>query len=99
VIAGVRGWHLDEVYLKIDASAAWLLKMRVHAKKDGDPGPTIIRVAGSADNDSNDGHFGPRSDREWRRQYASNRPRRGAMTAMRLASRMPKLTPPCPALF
>jgi hypothetical protein len=25
VIAGVRGWHLDEVYLKIDASAAWLL--------------------------------------------------------------------------
>jgi hypothetical protein len=38
VIAGVRGWHLDEVYLKIDASAAWLLKMRVHAKKYGDPG-------------------------------------------------------------
>jgi hypothetical protein len=44
--AGVRGWHLDEVYLKIDASAAWLLKMRAHAKKYGDPGPTIIRVAG-----------------------------------------------------
>ena len=39
-------WHLDEVYLKIDASAAWLLKMRVHAKKYGDPGPTIIRIAG-----------------------------------------------------
>jgi hypothetical protein len=33
----MRGWHLDEVYLKIDASAAWLLKMRVHAKKYGDP--------------------------------------------------------------
>jgi hypothetical protein len=46
VIAGVRGWHLDEVYLKTDASAAWLLKMRAHAKKYGDPGPTIIRVAG-----------------------------------------------------
>ena len=44
MIAGVRGWHLDEVYVKIDASAAWL--MRAHAKKDGDPGPTIIRVAG-----------------------------------------------------
>jgi hypothetical protein len=28
------------------ASAAWLLKMRVHAKKYGDSGPTIIRVAG-----------------------------------------------------
>jgi hypothetical protein len=28
------------------ASAAWLLKMRAHAKKYGDSGPTIIRVAG-----------------------------------------------------
>ena len=29
MIAGVRGWHLYEVRLKIDAGAAWLLKMRV----------------------------------------------------------------------
>ena len=28
------------------ASAAWLLKMRAHAKKYGDSGPTIIRFAG-----------------------------------------------------
>jgi hypothetical protein len=28
------------------ASAAWLLKIRAHAKKYGDTGPTIIRVAG-----------------------------------------------------
>ena len=28
------------------ASAAWLLKMRAHAKKYGDSGPTIIRVTG-----------------------------------------------------
>jgi hypothetical protein len=37
VIAGVRGWHLDEVYLKIDASAAWLLKMPAHAKNMATP--------------------------------------------------------------
>jgi hypothetical protein len=28
------------------ASAAWLLKMRAHAKKYGDTGTTIIRVSG-----------------------------------------------------
>jgi hypothetical protein len=28
------------------ASAAWLLKMRAHAKKYGDTGPTVIRVSG-----------------------------------------------------
>ena len=28
------------------ASAAWLLKMRAHAKKYGDTGPTIIRIVG-----------------------------------------------------
>ena len=46
----------------------------------------------SADSDSNDGHLGARSDREWRRQYG---PAIGAevvqVTAMRLAPRMPKL--------
>jgi hypothetical protein len=109
-------------------SAAWLLKLRAHAEKYRDAGPTIITIIGglpqetcfgptpepmrstkadrcagdrsasdagqaprflasmatparrssgspvgsqrhSADSDSNDGHLGPRSDREWRRQY------------------------------
>src|ERR1700682_2534506 len=35
----------------------------------------------SADSDSNDGHFGPRSDREWRRQYG---PAIGAEVVQRL---------------
>src|SRR3984893_10936713 len=56
------------------ASAAWLLKMRAHAKKYGDPGPRssgspVGSQRHSADGDSNDRHLGPRSDREWRRQY------------------------------
>ena len=66
VIAGVRGWHLDEVYLKVDASAALLLKMRAHAKKYGatparrSSGLPVGSQRHSADNDSPDGHLGPR---------------------------------------
>src|ERR1700720_3714078 len=32
-------------------------------------GSSVGSQMNSADSDSNDGHLGPRSDREWRRQY------------------------------
>src|ERR1700726_435829 len=44
-------------------------------------GSSVGSQVNSADSDSNDGHLGPRSDREWRRQYG---PAIGAEVVQRL---------------